>query len=97
MLEDVVKMTNSFNSLSEKIENLCLSGRTWLSPVQVADYLGLSVNTIYQYVSRGRIPSHKIPNSTKLIFNRQEIDEWIFGKKENGSESTAEQIWRSVQ
>jgi excisionase family DNA binding protein len=97
VLEDVEKMTNSFNSLSEKIENLCLSGRTWLTPMQVADYLGLSVNTVYQYVSKGRIPSHKIPNSTKLIFNRQEIDEWIFGKNKNESESTAEQIWQSLQ
>ena len=68
-------------SILSAIENVEINAQLWLTPDKVSKYLGVSKNTIYQYVSRGKIPFHKIPNSSKLIFNRKEIDEWILGKK----------------
>jgi excisionase family DNA binding protein len=42
---------------------------------QVATYLGLSVHTVYKFVSQRKIPHIKIGKLLK--FDRQEIDRWI--------------------
>jgi excisionase family DNA binding protein len=42
---------------------------------QVAVYLGLSVHTVYKFVSQRKIPHIKIGKLLK--FDRQEIDRWI--------------------
>ena len=46
---------------------------------QLAEYLGLKVQTIYNYCSRGIIPCHKIGNAknSKTLFDIQEIEAWI--------------------
>jgi excisionase family DNA binding protein len=42
---------------------------------QVAAYLGLSVHTVYKFVSQRKIPHIKIGKLLK--FDRPEIDRWI--------------------
>ncbi|MBK8274953.1 MAG: helix-turn-helix domain-containing protein [Nitrospira sp.] len=42
---------------------------------QVAVYVGLSVHTVYKFVSQRKIPHVKIGKLVK--FDRQEIDRWI--------------------
>ena len=42
---------------------------------EVADYIGLSVHTLYTMVSQRRIPYVKMGRLTK--FDREEIDKWI--------------------
>ena len=61
------------------VQSIDTSSRTWLTPDQLARYTGLSVHTIYQYVSNRKIPFHKIPGSSKLLFHKDEIDLWIQG------------------
>ena len=61
------------------VQSIETSSRTWLTPYQLATYIGLSVHTIYQYVSNRKIPFHKIPGSSKLLFQKEEIDLWIQG------------------
>jgi excisionase family DNA binding protein len=83
----------------ERLETIIPLNREWFTPEQVAVYLGLSIHTVYQYVSKRNIPFHKIPNSTKLLFKKSEIDEWIEGKirKCNSSpKGIADEIWESV-
>lgn len=44
---------------------------------EVAQYLGLSKATIYQYVCERRIPYVKIPKSNQVRFDRERIDDWM--------------------
>jgi len=46
-----------------------------LTVADVAEYLGLSVGTVYNKVSRGEIPHVKLGRAVR--FRRSEIDRWI--------------------
>lgn len=100
ILDRSIDMEKALTALSDKIDNLALSGRNWLTIEHLAEYLGLSVHTIYQYVHKNKIPFHKIPSSTKLVFKRYEIDCWIEGK-DPGSDTIASKrandIWESAK
>lgn len=41
----------------------------------VAEYLRLSIHTIYKMAQAGRIPAHKVGRQWR--FRREEIDKWI--------------------
>lgn len=45
----------------------------------VAEYLGVSTNTIYAWISQKRIPYYKVGRLVK--FDAAEIDRWIATKK----------------
>lgn len=49
----------------------------WLSVAQCAEYLGLSVHTLYQRVAKRGIPHHKVPGSHLVRFSQEEVDEWM--------------------
>ena len=49
----------------------------WMNVSQVAEYLGLSRATVYEYVSNRRIPFVKIPKSNQVRFNPDSIDSWM--------------------
>lgn len=56
--------------------------KEWLSPDETAQYLGISINTLYKYVNEGKIPYKKIPGSNLLRFRKQSLDLWLeTGKK----------------
>jgi excisionase family DNA binding protein len=42
---------------------------------EVADYLRVSVKTIYRLLKQGRIPGTKVGNQWR--FNKTAIDEWL--------------------
>ncbi len=94
---DIYKM---LKKIDEKLDSIVISSREWFSLEQVADYIDMSENTVYCYVNQGKIPYHKIPNGRKLIFKRQEIDDWIEGKNEEIREKEvvkiASDIWEKV-
>ena len=51
------------------------SGKKFLSPKELAEYMGLSVHTIYLWIQLRKIPHNKIG---KLVrFNLAEIDAWL--------------------
>lgn len=55
----------------------------WLSVPEIAEHLGVSKETIYKWVAKKTIPSHKIGKFRK--FRITEVDEWVTsgkGKKE---------------
>lgn len=47
----------------------------WLSVDEIAEYLGVSKDTIYGWVSNKGMPGHKVGRFWK--FKREEIDEWV--------------------
>jgi len=65
---------NLLRQILSEINSVNLSRSTWLTVDELSAYLGLKPNTIYQYVHENRIPYHKIPGSSKLLFARKEVD-----------------------
>lgn len=47
----------------------------WLSVDEIALYLGIKRDTVYRWISKRRMPAHKIGRLWK--FNRQEVDAWV--------------------
>jgi len=43
----------------------------------VAELTGYSTSTLYKLVCNNRIPVHRIPGGSKLIFYENEILDWI--------------------
>jgi len=47
----------------------------WLSVEEIAEYLGVSKDTVYSRVTSGNIPAHKVGRFWK--FKKEEVDEWV--------------------
>ena len=47
----------------------------WFSVEEIAKHLGVSKETIYRWLERSRIPSHKVGRQWK--FKASEIDGWV--------------------
>ncbi len=47
----------------------------WLSVEEIAQYLGISRDTIYSWVGKTDIPAHKVGRLWK--FKADEIDAWV--------------------
>jgi len=44
---------------------------------QLSEKLSVSVSTIYDWVSQGRVPYYKMAGGRLVRFNLQEIDSWL--------------------
>lgn len=47
----------------------------WLSVDEIADYLGVSKDTVYGWISKREMPAHKVGRLWK--FKTTEVDEWV--------------------
>ena len=47
----------------------------WLSVEEIAGHLGVSKESIYRWVEKGKIPAHKVGKLWK--FKVTDIDEWV--------------------
>lgn len=47
----------------------------WLSVDEIAAYLGIKRDTVYKWIDRRNMPSHKVGRLWK--FRKEEIDEWV--------------------
>jgi len=47
----------------------------WLSVDEIADYLGVKRDTIYNWISEKNMPAHKVGRFWK--FRKDEVDTWI--------------------
>lgn len=47
----------------------------WLSVEEIAEYLGVSKDTVYTWVSSKRMPGHRVGRFWK--FKMVEVDEWV--------------------
>lgn len=57
-----------------------LADKEWLNIDELSIYTGIAKGTIYNYVSKGKIPHSK---KGGLRFNRKEIDEWMLDDEFN--------------
>lgn len=47
----------------------------WFSVEEIAAYLGVSKETIYRWLDKGKVPSHRMGKLWK--FKPREVDSWI--------------------
>jgi len=47
----------------------------WMSVEEIADYLGVSKDTIYGWISKREMPAHKVGRLWK--FKSDEVDSWV--------------------
>lgn len=47
----------------------------WLSVEEIAEYLGVSKDTVYAWINKRNMPAHRIGRLWK--FKSEEIDEWV--------------------
>ena len=50
----------------------------WLSVDEIAAYLGIKRDTVYRWITRRRMPAHRMGRFWK--FRREEVDEWVRSK-----------------
>lgn len=47
----------------------------WLSVDEIAKYLGVSRDSIYNWITKNSIPAHKVGRLWK--FKKDEVDKWV--------------------
>jgi excisionase family DNA binding protein len=47
----------------------------WLSVDEIAEYLGVSKDTVYTWINAKGMPAHRVGRLWK--FKRDEVDEWV--------------------
>lgn len=59
----------------------------WLSVEEIASHLGISKETVYRWLDKKKIPSHRIGRLWK--FKTSEVDEWVIsgGASESSNQS----------
>lgn len=57
-----------------KMDNSATTDR-WLSVEEIAEYLGISKDTVYAWISKKGMPAHRVGRFWK--FKRIEIDTWV--------------------
>ncbi|NNE17700.1 MAG: helix-turn-helix domain-containing protein [Myxococcales bacterium] len=59
----------------------------WLSVDEIAEYLGVSKDTVYTWVTAKGMPGHKVGRFWK--FKREDVDEWI---RAGGAASSSDEL-----
>ena len=60
----------------------------WLSVDEIAAHLGVNPDTIYKWITRKRMPAHKVGKLWKFLVS--EIDGWVKGGLAGDESSGAE-------
>lgn len=92
---------NILSDILIELRSLRKQYHTWLNVDELSKYLGLKASTIYQYVNQNRIPYKKIPGSSKLLFSRSKIDQWIengnhYAETNHKAKLEANRIWDEI-
>lgn len=57
---------------------------SWLSVDEIAKHLGISKETVYRWLDRGKIPAHRVGKLWK--FQISEVNEWV---RQGGAQDAA--------
>jgi excisionase family DNA binding protein len=58
-------------------KNLLLMQERWLSVGEIAAHLGVNPDTIYKWITRKKMPAHKLGRLWKFLAS--EVDQWVKG------------------
>ena len=58
----------------------------WLSVEEIAEYLGVSKDAVYSWVSTKGMPGHRVGRFWK--FKRDEVDAWVRAGRADGGDKT---------
>jgi excisionase family DNA binding protein len=56
-----------------------MNAERWLSVQEIAAHLGVKTDTVYTWVSRKKMPAHKVGRLWK--FRASEVDAWVLAGK----------------
>jgi excisionase family DNA binding protein len=71
----------------ERIERLTLiAAKEALTSAEAAEYLGLSINTIYQLCHRHKIPYYKSAGGKTNYFKKEEVTNWALSQRISSNE-----------
>jgi excisionase family DNA binding protein len=73
-------------SANEETENCSMDDR-WLSVEEIAEYLGVSKDAVYSWVSLKGMPGHRVARFWK--FKRDEVDAWV---RAGGAQSASDTL-----
>lgn len=59
----------------------------WLSVDEIAEYLGVSKDTVYTWVTSKGMPGHKVGRFWK--FKREDVDAWV---RDGGAASSSDEL-----
>lgn len=59
------------------------NSENWISLAEIAEYIGVSKDTIRNWIKNSNMPAHKVGRLWK--FRKSEIDAWISEKNANCS------------
>ena len=65
--------------------------RTWLTPRQAADYVGINYPRFTRIAKREGIPRTLVPGTKRTYrYKISNLDEWMHANEENGTKRTSE-------
>lgn len=67
---------------------------TSLTPIEVAELLKITKNTVYELIKRGELPAYKV--GKKLRIDKEDIDNYIKNQKRGKSSSSTKQISQEI-
>ena len=65
----------------------------WLAVGEIAAHLGVNPDTIYKWITRKRMPAHKVGKLWKFLAS--EVDEWVKGGR--AAENSVQEIKHTVK
>jgi excisionase family DNA binding protein len=69
-------------AVREQMERGNREPRQWFNVAQASDYLGVSPDSIYTMVKRGKLVPRRPngPKSRPLLFSRAQLDDWVLAE-----------------
>ncbi|MCF7886354.1 MAG: hypothetical protein K9M80_07660 [Candidatus Marinimicrobia bacterium] len=79
------KILNRLKNIEEKLSDLETNNKypLWMDINQCSRYTSLGKSTIRRMVSNDEIPYQRAGNTTKLLFNRRQIDYYLLTKSKH--------------
>ena len=65
---------------------------TLLTVKGAAEYLQISIWTIYTWVERKQIPCFRVPGSNRIRFRTEDLDKWLQQGFQESAADTAEEL-----
>ena len=83
---------------SIKLHKVMSSEKRWLNTRELADYVGYSIDSINKMVQEQVFQQdvHYFKPSKRLLFDKQEVDNWVLGIESEVSKKNVETILNDI-